>query len=83
MKTDPYLFLSIFAGVALVFPLMPLALAWIAAARVNRIHRKPYKLKDKGGSHAKANCDCVLVDGGRLRVFIRHGSVCCPPDLTR
>ena len=29
MKTDPYLFLVIFAGVALVFPLMPLALAWV------------------------------------------------------
>jgi NADH:ubiquinone oxidoreductase subunit 3 (subunit A) len=29
MKTEPYLFLAIFAGVALVFPLMPLALAWV------------------------------------------------------
>ena len=29
MKTDPYLFLAIFAGVALIFPLMPLGLAWI------------------------------------------------------
>jgi NADH:ubiquinone oxidoreductase subunit 3 (subunit A) len=29
MTPDPYLFLIVFAGVALVFPLMPLALAWI------------------------------------------------------
>src|SRR4051795_5167641 len=28
MNPDPYFFLVIFAGVALVFPLMPLALAW-------------------------------------------------------
>ena len=29
MTPDPYFFLIIFAGVALVFPLMPLALAWV------------------------------------------------------
>ena len=29
MTPDPYFFLVIFAGVALVFPLMPLGLAWI------------------------------------------------------
>ena len=29
MKPDPYFFLVIFCGVALVFPLGPLALAWI------------------------------------------------------
>lgn len=29
MVPDPYFFIVIFAGVALVFPLMPLALAWM------------------------------------------------------
>jgi len=29
MSPDPYFFLIIFGGVALVFPLMPLALAWL------------------------------------------------------
>ena len=29
MTPDPYFFLVIFCGVALVFPLMPLALAWL------------------------------------------------------
>ena len=29
MQTNPYLFLIIFVGVALVFPLAPLALAWL------------------------------------------------------
>ena len=29
MNPDPYFFLLIFAGVALVFPLMPLGLAWV------------------------------------------------------
>jgi NADH:ubiquinone oxidoreductase subunit 3 (subunit A) len=29
MTPDPYFFLVIFAGVALVFPLMPLAVAWV------------------------------------------------------
>src|ERR1044072_5913768 len=29
MNPDPYFFLVIFTGVALVFPLMPLALAWV------------------------------------------------------
>lgn len=29
MAPDPYLFIVIFVGVALVFPLMPLALAWL------------------------------------------------------
>ena len=29
MTPSPYLFLVIFIGVALVFPIMPLALAWM------------------------------------------------------
>lgn len=29
MTPDPYLFLIIFAGVAIVFPIMPLLLAWL------------------------------------------------------
>jgi hypothetical protein len=29
MPPDPYLFIVIFAGVALTFPLMQLALAWL------------------------------------------------------
>src|SRR5947208_15477601 len=29
MKPDPYLFIVIFIGVALAFPLVPLALAWL------------------------------------------------------
>jgi len=29
MTPNPYLFIVIFAGVALVFPLMPLGLAWL------------------------------------------------------
>src|SRR3977135_1444407 len=29
MTTNPYFFIVIFAGVAVVFPLLPLALAWL------------------------------------------------------
>ena len=52
--------------------------AWIAAARVRPVVRANWNsgFKAKGGSDAKADCNCVLVDGCCLRIFVRHGGVC-------
>jgi NADH-quinone oxidoreductase subunit A len=59
MTPDPYLFLVIFAGVALVFPLMPLALAWVW----RRFFQPP-----KPGPQKNATYECGIESVGEAQV---------------
>jgi NADH-quinone oxidoreductase subunit A len=59
MTPDPYFFLVIFCGVALVFPLGPLALAWVW----RRIAQPP-----KPGPAKNATYECGIESLGEARV---------------
>src|SRR6202011_1401022 len=59
MSPDPYFFLIIFAGVALVFPLMPLGLAWVW----RRSLQPP-----KPGPQKSATYECGVESIGEARV---------------
>jgi NADH-quinone oxidoreductase subunit A len=59
MKVDPYFFLVIFVGVALVFPLGPLALAWIW----RRFAQPP-----KPGPQKNATYECGMESEGEAQV---------------
>ena len=62
MSPDPYFFLIIFCGVALVFPLAPLALAWMW----RRFFQPP-----KPGVAKNATYECGIESLGEARVQIR------------
>jgi NADH:ubiquinone oxidoreductase subunit 3 (subunit A) len=69
MTPDPYLFIIIFCGVALVFPLMPLALAWLW----RRFFQPP-----KPGSAKNATYECGVESTGEARVqFQSHYYIYC------
>ncbi len=59
MTPDPYFFLTIFVGVALVFPLAPLALAWTW----RRFFQPP-----KPGPRKNATYECGIEASGEARV---------------
>jgi NADH-quinone oxidoreductase subunit A len=59
MTPDPYFFIVIFCGVAVVFPLMPLALAWM--------WRKFFQ-PPKPGSAKNATYECGVESVGEARV---------------
>jgi NADH:ubiquinone oxidoreductase subunit 3 (subunit A) len=59
VSPDPYFFLIIFCGVALVFPLMPLALAWLW----RRFFQPP-----KPGVLKNATYECGIESLGEARV---------------
>jgi len=61
MKTavNPYFFLVIFAGVAVVFPLMPLALAWMW---------RRFFQPSKPGADKNATYECGIAARGEARV---------------
>jgi len=56
---DPYLFLVIFCGVAIVFPMMPLAMAWAW---------RHFVQPSKPGASKNAIYECGLVSTGDARV---------------
>lgn len=58
-KVDPYFFLAIFCGVAVVFPLLPLALAWL--------WRKCFQ-PGKPGAGKNAIYECGVESLGEARV---------------
>jgi NADH-quinone oxidoreductase subunit A len=62
MTPDPYFFLIIFCGVALVFPLMPLGLAWLW----RRFFQPP-----KPGPGKNATYECGVEAIGEARVQFR------------
>jgi NADH:ubiquinone oxidoreductase subunit 3 (subunit A) len=69
MTPDPYLFIIIFCGVALVFPLMPLALAWLW----RRFFQPP-----KPGLAKNATYECGVESTGEARVqFQSHYYLYC------
>ena len=69
MTPDPYFFLVIFCGVALVFPLMPLALAWMW----RRFFQPP-----KPGPAKNATYECGVESVGEARVqFQAHYYLYC------
>lgn len=59
MKPDPYFFLVIFGGVALVFPVMPLLLAWTW----RRFFQPP-----KPGAAKNATYECGIESLGEARI---------------
>lgn len=59
MSTPPYLFLVIFAGVALIFPLIPLALAWLW---------RHFFQPPKPGADKNATYECGIEATGEARV---------------
>jgi NADH-quinone oxidoreductase subunit A len=59
MTPDPYFFIVMFCGVAVVFPLMPLALAWMW----RKIFQPP-----KPGSAKNATYECGVESVGEARV---------------
>ena len=59
MQPNPYFFLVIFTGVALVFPLGPLALAWIW----RRLAQPP-----KPGPQKNATYECGMESEGDAQV---------------
>jgi NADH:ubiquinone oxidoreductase subunit 3 (subunit A) len=59
MTPDPYFFLVIFCGVALVFPVMPLALAWLW----RRFFQPP-----KPGAAKNATYECGIESLGEAHV---------------
>jgi NADH:ubiquinone oxidoreductase subunit 3 (subunit A) len=62
VEPHPYLFIAIFIGVALVFPLAPLALAWIW----RRFFQPP-----KPGPAKNATYECGIEATGEARVQFR------------
>jgi NADH:ubiquinone oxidoreductase subunit 3 (subunit A) len=62
MTPNPYLFIVIFIGVALVFPLMPLALAWLW----RRIFQPP-----KPGPQKNAIYECGVESIGEAQIQFR------------
>lgn len=69
MTPDPYFFLVIFCGVAVVFPLMPLALAWMW----RRFFQPP-----KPGQAKNATYECGIESTGEARVqFQSHYYLYC------
>src|SRR5436853_5959905 len=62
MIPDPYLFIVIFAGVALVFPLMPLGLAWLW----RRFFQPP-----KPGAQKNAIYECGVESIGDAQIQFR------------
>jgi NADH:ubiquinone oxidoreductase subunit 3 (subunit A) len=66
---DPYLFLIIFCGVALVFPLMPLALAWAW---------RHFFQPPKPGPDKNATYECGMESTGEAQVqFNSHYYLYC------
>ena len=68
-KANPYFFLAVFCGVAFVFPLMPLALAWLW----RRFFQPP---KPGGGKNATYECGIETIGGTRIR-FKPHYYLYC------
>ncbi len=62
MTPNPYLFIVIFAGVALVFPLLPLALAWCW----RRFFQPP-----KPGAQKNATYECGVESVGEAQIQFR------------
>ena len=62
VKTDPYFFIVIFCGVAMIFPLMPLALAWMW----RRFFQPP-----KPGPMKSATYECGVESLGEAHVQFR------------
>jgi len=62
IQYDPYQFLAIFLGIALIFPLVPLALAWIWAKRFSG---------SKPGNIKNATYECGLESKGDARMRFR------------
>jgi NADH:ubiquinone oxidoreductase subunit 3 (subunit A) len=62
MRTDPYLFLTIFCLVAVIFPLMPLALAWLW----RKIFQPP-----KPGPIKSATYECGVESLGEAQIQFR------------
>src|SRR6266513_482685 len=62
MTPNPYLFIVIFGGVALVFPLLPLALAWMW----RRFFQPP-----KPGAQKNAIFECGVESTGEAHVQFR------------
>jgi NADH:ubiquinone oxidoreductase subunit 3 (subunit A) len=62
MKTSPYFFIVIFCGVAVVFPLMPLALAWM--------WRKFFQ-PSKPGPIKSATYECGVESVGEAQIQFR------------
>src|SRR5881396_2240129 len=62
MTPDPYFFIIIFVGVALVFPLLPLALAWLW----RRFFQPP-----KPGAGKNAIYECGVESLGEAQVQFR------------
>ena len=62
MQTNPYFFLIIFVGVALVFPLAPLALAWLW---------RHFFQPPKPGADKNATYECGVESLGEAQVQFR------------
>jgi NADH-quinone oxidoreductase subunit A len=62
MKPDPYLFIVLFAGVAIIFPLLPLGLAWVW----RRFFQPP-----KPGEQKNATYECGIESLGSAQVQFR------------
>jgi NADH-quinone oxidoreductase subunit A len=62
MKPDPYLFIVLFAGVAIIFPLLPLGLAWVW----RRFFQPP-----KPGEQKNATYECGIESLGNAQVQFR------------
>ena len=62
MKPDPYLFIVLFGGVAIIFPLLPLALAWMW----RRFFQPP-----KPGAEKNATYECGIESLGSAQVQFR------------
>jgi len=62
MRPNPYLFIVIFIGVALVFPLIPLALAWLW----RRVFQPP-----KPGPEKNAIYECGVESIGEAQIQFR------------
>src|SRR6267143_5425166 len=69
MTPNPYLFIVIFVGVAVMFPLLPLALAWVW----RRFFQPP-----KPGAEKNATYECGVESLGEARVqFQSHYYLYC------
>src|SRR6266581_1900202 len=62
MTPNPYLFIVIFVGVALVFPLLPLALAWLW----RKVFQPP-----KPGAEKNATYECGVESIGDAQIQFR------------
>jgi|SRR5450631_3728705 len=62
MQPDPYFFIIIFAGVAAVFPLMPLALAWLW---------RHFFQPPKPGEQKNATYECGVESLGEAQIQFR------------